>query len=113
MDGLLDGLDINETDHKLPNGKSLKIVALDIFQRLDVQSKIKALNESDEAAKSEMFKEVARLAVVNDDYEPFLTKRDLNKLSRANEGELLFEIFNKVMELSGASGESAKAAKKK
>ncbi len=110
---LLDGLDISETEYKLPNGKTLKIVALDIFQRLDVQSKIKVLNEKDEGAKSEMFKEVARLAVVDDEYEPFLTKKDLNKLSRANNGEILFEIFNKVMELSGASGEDAEAAKKK
>ena len=111
MEGLFDGINILESEYEMPNGKKLKIVALDIFQRLDIQKKIQAMKS--DAEKSKLFKEIAQLAVVNDDYEPYLTKADLNKLALANNGEIVFEIFNEVMKLSGATSSDAEEAKKK
>ena len=110
---IFDDLNVDEVDFELPGGKTIKIVALDIFQRLDVQKKIKTLQGDDESSKSKLFKEIAHMAVLDDDYEPYLTKRDLNKLSRISNGEILFEIFNKVMSLSGANADDAETAKKK
>ena len=113
MSDLFDGLDLKEAEYTLPNGKSLKLVPMDLFDRIEIQKKIQDLAKKGESSKSELFKEVAKKTVVNDNYEPFLTDVDLNKLSRASNGEILFEIFNKVMELSGATGDQEKSAKKK
>ena len=110
---IFDDLNIDEVDFKLPGGETIKIVALDIFQRLDIQKKINALQSEDETTKSALFKEVAQMAVLDDDYEPYLSKRDLNKLARVGNGQVLFEIFGEVMALSGANTESAEEAKKK
>jgi len=113
MSGLVDDLDIDESEYQLPSGKVLRIVGLDIFQRVEIQRALKEIKDGDEIAKSKVFKEVVRLAVVDDDLEPCLKKGELNKLSRVNDGEILFNIFNEAMALSGANVESAETAKKK
>jgi len=113
MSDLFDGLDIAEKDYPLPNGKALKVVALEIIQRLDVQKKIQSMKKDDSKAQSDLYKLVAKLSVVNDDYEPYLTDKDLNKLARASNGEILFGIFSLAMELSGTTKEKAEEAKKK
>ena len=113
MDDLFEGLEINEAEFTLPNDKVLRIVGLDIFQTIEVQKKIQGLSESSSSDKSALFKDIAKMSVVNDDYDPYLTEQQLNKLSRVDGGQILLEIFNKVMSLSGVSKDSAKEAKKK
>ncbi len=110
---LFDGLDLKEAEYILPNGKSLKLVPMDLFDRIEIQKKIKQLNKKGGPSRLELFKEVAKKSVVNDKYETFLTDVDLNKLSRAGNGEILVQLFSKIMELSGVTGEQEKNARKK
>lgn len=108
-------LTLDEKDFELPNGKKLKLVALDIYQRMDIQQELKELAESksDNANIMPIYKKVVKLCALNDNYESFLTNVQLNKLARIESGRLIIAMFNQVMDLSGAGQKQRKAAKKK
>ena len=110
---ILDGLDIREAKYKLSNGNELKIVALDIFQSINIQKKMVDLSKGDDSERPALFREVAQLAVVDENYQPYLTEAELNLMSRAGDGQILIEIFNLVMKLSGVGDDEQAEAKKK
>lgn len=114
-ESLFDGLEASEEAFTLPNGKAITLFPLNIYQRLDISAELQELTKRS-AKRSDMIevcKKAIKLAVLNNDYEPYLTDRELNKLAIIQGGNLISKIFGRVMDISGATDEAWKSAEKK
>lgn len=113
MKGLFDGLENTEAEYTLPNGVVLKVVALDLFQLIDAQARISAMKKGDTKTQLALYKDLMQQCVVDKDYQPALTKADVNRLSRMKGGSIPVEVFALIWKLSQADAEAASEAKKK
>ena len=108
---IFEGIEINEGSYELPNGKKLRIVPPDIFQSIEFQKKAKSIEKDGDTTK--IYKEFVQIIVVDDDLEPYLTKKELNLISKLNNGNGLFDICKIASSLSGVNKEDIEETTKK
>jgi len=112
---LFDELEVTEDLFTLPSGKEIKLYPLNIYQRLDINDDLQKLRNR-EAKKGDMIdicKKTIQLSVLNENYEPYLSERDLNRLAVIQGGNLITKMFGRVMDISGATNEAWNDAGKK
>lgn len=110
---IFEGLGIKEEDFYLENGKSIKLIALPLFDMLEFSQMMSTLSKDDSKARIDAFITVIKKCAVNENYEPFLSDKDINMLKLANGGNLVVEIFNRIMALTGFDEKTVEEAKKK
>jgi len=112
-----DSLEQKFKEFPLPSKAKIKLIPLDVFQRIEFIDDLKHIKKKSDTPEPErlyrLYQKWAKLCVVNDDLYPYMSDKDIKNLTRYDNGNLLAEVFGEIMKLSGLNLEAEADAKKK